>query len=43
MTVPVHVATTCKAVCAFFDHLRAGVRPRVPGAVPWREKYHAAQ
>ena len=25
------------------DHLRAGVRPRVPGAVPWREKYHAAQ
>ena len=26
-----------------FDHHRAGVRPRVPGAVPWREKYHAAQ
>ena len=26
-----------------FDHVRAGVRPRVPGAVPWREKYHAAQ
>ena len=25
------------------DHHRAGVRPRVPGAVPWREKYHAAQ
>ena len=27
----------------FLDHLRAGVHPRVPGAVPWREKYHAAQ